>query len=174
MKSCELCKSGARMYCESDQASLCWDCDAKVHSANFLVARHSRSLLCHVCQSPTPWNASGARVGRPVSMCENCFAVKHNRVQEEENEGDNCNEIDTEEDEYGDDEKEDVDDEEGDNQVVPWSPTPPPPPAESSSSSEESSNRHEWEFESLLNVTIKIRNQFSTDMVEWVLSSSFT
>ncbi|CAL5394368.1 unnamed protein product [Camellia sinensis] len=141
MKSCELCKSAARMYCESDQASLCWDCDAKVHSANFLVARHSRSLLCHVCQSPTPWNASGARVGRTVSVCESCFEVKDNRVDEEENEGDNYNEIDTEEDEYGDDEKEDADDEEGDNQVVPWSSTPPPPPAESSSSSEESSNR---------------------------------
>ncbi|KAL4347120.1 hypothetical protein GQ457_17G024250 [Hibiscus cannabinus] len=37
MKSCELCMSAATTYCESDQASLCWHCDAKVHGANFLV-----------------------------------------------------------------------------------------------------------------------------------------
>ncbi|KAK3014362.1 hypothetical protein RJ639_009084 [Escallonia herrerae] len=47
MKRCELCNSIARMYCESDQASLCWDCDARIHSANFLVAKHLRTLLCH-------------------------------------------------------------------------------------------------------------------------------
>ncbi|KAF4392698.1 hypothetical protein G4B88_029437 [Cannabis sativa] len=58
MKDCELCGLRARMYCESDQASLCWDCDEKVHGANFLVAKHSRSLLCHVCNFPTPWMAS--------------------------------------------------------------------------------------------------------------------
>ncbi|KAM0059041.1 putative transcription factor interactor and regulator Znf-B family [Helianthus debilis subsp. tardiflorus] len=46
MKTCELCKSAAKIYCDSDQASLCWTCDNKVHSANFLVARHSRTLLC--------------------------------------------------------------------------------------------------------------------------------
>ena len=55
MKKCELCNSLAKMHCDSDQASLCWDCDAKVHAANFLVAKHSRTLLCHLCQSFTPW-----------------------------------------------------------------------------------------------------------------------
>ncbi|KAB1210083.1 hypothetical protein CJ030_MR6G011341 [Morella rubra] len=60
MKKCELCKVPARTYCESDQASLCWDCDAKVHGANFLVARHYRTLLCHACQSQTPWKASAS------------------------------------------------------------------------------------------------------------------
>ncbi|PPD68770.1 hypothetical protein GOBAR_DD34352 [Gossypium barbadense] len=54
MKSCELCKLAATTSCESDQASLCWDCDAVVHGANFLVARHVRCLLCHACQSLTP------------------------------------------------------------------------------------------------------------------------
>ncbi|KAK3032626.1 hypothetical protein RJ639_036586 [Escallonia herrerae] len=58
MKRCELCNSIARMYCESDQASLCWDCDARIHSANFLVAKHLRTLLCHSCQSMTPWTGS--------------------------------------------------------------------------------------------------------------------
>ncbi|KAL7000257.1 hypothetical protein U1Q18_001405 [Sarracenia purpurea var. burkii] len=159
MKSCELCKSAARMYCESDQASLCWDCDAKVHSANFLVARHSRSLLCHVCQSPTAWNASGLKLGPTVSVCESCVrgceGVK-NRSGDEESERENDAEIEREDDEYDDDdhleddedenevddEEASGDDEDGDNQVVPWSSMPPSPPLPaSSSSSEESSNK---------------------------------
>ncbi|XP_076909714.1 uncharacterized protein LOC143567087 [Bidens hawaiensis] len=106
MKSCELCKSLAKIYCESDHASLCWTCDSKVHSANFLVARHSRSLLCRVCQSPTPWTASGEKLGpSAVSICENC-------VREEGNDDDDANE----------------------NQVVPLSYTAPPAASASSSS----------------------------------------
>ncbi|KAG9160897.1 hypothetical protein Leryth_008724 [Lithospermum erythrorhizon] len=62
MKKCELCHSVARMYCESDQATLCWDCDSRVHSANFLVSKHSRILLCRSCQSLTPWSASGPKL----------------------------------------------------------------------------------------------------------------
>ncbi|KAI4322594.1 hypothetical protein L6164_022271 [Bauhinia variegata] len=151
MKNCELCKVPARTFCESDEASLCWDCDAKVHGANFLVARHSRTLLCHACQSPTPWKASGAKLGNAVSVCESCAGgMKVNNEGTEESEGNNDNEIDTEDDldddDYDDDSMagEDDDavggDEDGDNQVVPWSSTPPPPSA-SYSSSEESANR---------------------------------
>ncbi|XP_031405114.1 zinc finger protein CONSTANS-LIKE 2-like isoform X2 [Punica granatum] len=72
-KLCELCGRPARMYCESDEASLCWDCDETVHSANFLVAKHSRTLLCRVCQSPTPWAAAGPKLGPTVSVCDGCF-----------------------------------------------------------------------------------------------------
>ncbi|KAA8526456.1 hypothetical protein F0562_008341 [Nyssa sinensis] len=127
------------MFCESDQASLCWDCDAEVHSANFLVARHSRSLLCHACQSPTAWSASGSKLGRTVSVCnscaEGCEGMKDDRGGgEEESQGGNDDEIDAEDDYEGDDDDEDDDDddelsgddEDGDNQVVPWSSTPPP------------------------------------------------
>ncbi|CBI17993.3 unnamed protein product, partial [Vitis vinifera] len=128
MKGCELCGCPARMYCESDQASLCWDCDAKVHGANFLVARHSRSLLCHVCRSPTPWRASGAKLGHTVSVCERC-----------DDEYDDDDDVEDEEEEEEEDDDFGGDDEDGDNQVVPWSSTPPPPEA-SSSSSEESLN----------------------------------
>ncbi|KAE9616832.1 hypothetical protein Lal_00034147 [Lupinus albus] len=71
-KICELCNVPARIFCDSDQATLCWDCDAQVHAANFLVARHSRTLLCHTCYSLTPWKASGARLGNTVSFCHNC------------------------------------------------------------------------------------------------------
>ncbi|RWW84434.1 hypothetical protein BHE74_00006970 [Ensete ventricosum] len=75
VKQCELCDRSARMHCESDQASLCWECDAKVHGANFLVARHSRWLLCQSCQSPTPWRAEGARPGHAISTCQRCAVV---------------------------------------------------------------------------------------------------
>ncbi|ESQ54544.1 hypothetical protein EUTSA_v10026046mg [Eutrema salsugineum] len=75
-KKCDLCDGVARMYCESDQASLCWDCDGKVHGANFLVAKHTRCLLCSACQSPTPWKASGLRLGPTFSVCDSCVALK--------------------------------------------------------------------------------------------------
>ncbi|KAL4569793.1 hypothetical protein LXL04_025436 [Taraxacum kok-saghyz] len=139
MKSCELCKSSARIYCESDQASLCWSCDAKVHSANFLVARHSRNLLCRVCQSPTPWTASGEKLGpSTASVCEKCVVDGTSDDDDDREDIQGANYDD--EDEYdGDEDGEnelDMEDEDGDdNQVVPLSSTPPP--AASSSSSEE-------------------------------------
>ncbi|CAN0921724.1 B-box zinc finger protein 32 [Linum grandiflorum] len=71
MKNCELCKSPARTYCKSDD-SLCWSCDAKVHEANFLVVRHSRTLLCQLCQSATPWQAAGSKLGNTISFCLHC------------------------------------------------------------------------------------------------------
>ncbi|CAN1220417.1 B-box domain protein 31 [Linum perenne] len=141
MKKCELCKSPARTYCESDDASLCWSCDAKVHGANFLVARHSRTLLCQSCQSATPWQAAGAKLGNTVSLCLRCANGDtneslhlHHRVEVEESE--------TEDEDYDEEEVEEDDEEEGDNQVVPWSSssasTPPPPAASDSSDGDES------------------------------------
>ncbi|GAB2274851.1 hypothetical protein Dimus_009623 [Dionaea muscipula] len=146
MKNCELCISPARIYCDSDQASLCWDCDSKIHGANFLVTRHSRTLLCHVCQSPTPWSASGAKLAPTVSVCEACVVAGYKPdnagslfheggggSSEDEIRGGEELEIGSEE-EDGDDS--DYDEDEGGNQVVPWS----PPPAITSLNSEESSN----------------------------------
>ncbi|PKA47929.1 Putative zinc finger protein CONSTANS-LIKE 11 [Apostasia shenzhenica] len=155
MKACSLCHRAARMYCESDQASLCWECDAKVHGANFLVARHSRELLCRCCQAPTPWRAAGARLSHTVSLCERCASVgrevsatKANEgqgealgVEEDDNRMTDDDDFDDDDDiDDGDEEDRDVEEEEeedGENQVVPWTLTPPP--AASSSSSEESS-----------------------------------
>nr|GMD38454.1 zinc finger protein CONSTANS-LIKE 1-like [Ipomoea batatas] len=114
-KRCELCQGVAKTFCESDQANLCWNCDAKVHSANFLVERHSRLLLCNVCHSPTSWSASGAKLGFAASVCGSCVADTGRRRQEAE-----------------------AEESQGDIQVVPWSSTPPP--AISSSSSEDSSH----------------------------------
>ena len=137
MKSCELCKLVATTYCESDQASLCWDCDAKVHGANFLVARHVRCLLCLTCQSLTPWRAAGAKLGHTVSVCERC--VNGGEREESEAENDDDHHDDEEKADSDDDVSVDVDvEEKGDNQVVPWSTVSnTPPPASSSSSSED-------------------------------------
>ncbi|CAD5172254.1 unnamed protein product [Musa acuminata subsp. malaccensis] len=158
VRQCELCDRAARIHCESDQASLCWECDAKVHGANFLVARHSRCLLCRSCQSPTQWRAEGARLGLTVSVCERCAATASARgrkegggggeeVEEEQGEG-GGREEDEEDEEEEEEEEEDDDDEgegeeedEGDNQVVPWSLTPPPVTSSSSSEGEEESGR---------------------------------
>ncbi|XP_016445560.1 B-box zinc finger protein 32-like [Nicotiana tabacum] len=52
-KLCELCNDQAALFCTSDSAFLCFHCDAKVHQANFLVARHLRFTLCSHCNSIT-------------------------------------------------------------------------------------------------------------------------
>ncbi|KAK8627166.1 hypothetical protein V6N13_134788 [Hibiscus sabdariffa] len=143
MKSCELCKLAAKTYCESDRASLCWDCDAVVHGANFLVARHARCLLCHACQSLTPWRATGSKLGHTVSVCEGCVTGGDREESEVENDdegGRNDDGEGDEEEEEGADSDDDVsieeDVEDGNNQVVPWSTVAnTPPPASSSSSS---------------------------------------
>ncbi|KAL3643361.1 hypothetical protein CASFOL_014176 [Castilleja foliolosa] len=114
MKKCELCKKVARMYCNSDEASLCWDCDSRVHAANFLVAKHTRTLLCHACQSPTSWTGSGPKLGPTVSVCGQCDPG----IRRTE------------------------DDDDGENQVVPLSPPPSFASSSSTSSTEESSSYH--------------------------------
>ncbi|CAN8326100.1 unnamed protein product [Cochlearia groenlandica] len=164
-KKCDLCKGVARMYCESDQASLCFDCDGKVHGANFLVAKHTRCLLCSSCQSLTPWKATGLRLGPTFSVCDSCVALKSaggtsdastNRISTEmngfdyesdrivEDDGDGAESYDDDEDEEEDDEYSDEDDEDDDvdeeeeeaeNQVVPWSAAAEEIPMMSSSSS---------------------------------------
>lgn len=157
MKKCELCDSPAKMFCESDQASLCWDCDAQVHGANFLVAKHSRRLLCHVCQSLTPWSGSGPKLLPTVSVCDRCVnSCNQNEGRNEENDGDDDDDLDRDDnteddddDDGGDDNDDDddgggdgdedqvnIDEDDEENQVVPWSSTPPPQ-ASSSSTSEE-------------------------------------
>ncbi|KAI8000151.1 B-box zinc finger protein 32 [Camellia lanceoleosa] len=133
MKKCELCNSVARMYCDSDRAILCWDCDSKVHAANFLVAKHSRTLLCHACQSPTPWTASGPKLGPTVSVCESCVHTNNktttNDDDDDDDDDDEENGIendDEDEDEDGDDSS-DEDEDDGENQVVPLALMAPPP-----------------------------------------------
>ncbi|CAB4272002.1 unnamed protein product [Prunus armeniaca] len=62
---CELCDQEASLYCPSDSAFLCSRCDARVHQANFLVARHIRQSICYNCKG-----LAGSRNLR--SLCSSC------------------------------------------------------------------------------------------------------
>lgn len=72
-RNCELCTAEAKVYCPSDSAFLCRSCDAKVHGANFLVARHLRSSLCSNCGSSDGKRFSGAGISFPArNLCRSC------------------------------------------------------------------------------------------------------
>ncbi|KAG5016421.1 hypothetical protein JHK82_022079 [Glycine max] len=72
-KTCELCDQQASLYCPSDSAFLCSDCDAAVHAANFLVARHLRRLLCSKCNRFAGFHISSGAISRHLSStCSSC------------------------------------------------------------------------------------------------------
>ncbi|XP_051128460.1 zinc finger protein CONSTANS-LIKE 1-like [Andrographis paniculata] len=108
MKKCELCKKAARIYCDSDKASLCWDCDSRVHSANSIVTKHTRVLLCRACRTPTPWTGSGPRLAPTVALCVACV---RNGYDKDEDEDEEIKDFSI---------RNDNDDDDGENQVVPW------------------------------------------------------
>ncbi|KAK8572676.1 hypothetical protein V6N13_048251 [Hibiscus sabdariffa] len=74
---CELCKEEASVYCSADSAFLCWNCDYKVHHANFLVSRHVRRILCtnckSFCQSEHLW---GFQSQSSHHLCKACSSEK--------------------------------------------------------------------------------------------------
>ncbi|XP_073003366.1 uncharacterized protein [Typha latifolia] len=76
LRRCELCEAEASVYCEPDAAFLCWACDATVHGANFLVARHVRRVACGACRSVESGrriSGAGACAADPVrSVCRAC------------------------------------------------------------------------------------------------------
>ncbi|CAM8978951.1 unnamed protein product [Rhodiola kirilowii] len=136
-RRCELCSDLATMYCESDSASLCLRCDETVHGANFLVAKHERSLLCSVCQSVTCWKASGPRLGRTVSVCDVCVCARSGEkidlkeddevsaeevvVESRDHSAADDDEPDASSDDDADEDEEIEEDDDEENQVVPWS-----------------------------------------------------
>ncbi|KAH7564880.1 hypothetical protein ACOSQ2_021557 [Xanthoceras sorbifolium] len=75
-RACELCGREASLYCDSDSAFLCRSCDAAVHQANFIVARHLRQPLCSKCKSLTGSFVSGATAAGSDStrrfLCKSC------------------------------------------------------------------------------------------------------
>ncbi|KAL3632811.1 hypothetical protein CASFOL_025795 [Castilleja foliolosa] len=74
MKSrhCELCNAAAAVYCPSDAAFLCRSCDAKVHDANFLVARHVRQSVCSNCKNFTGQEFAGVGSQPHRAICNSC------------------------------------------------------------------------------------------------------
>ncbi|KAK7261065.1 hypothetical protein RIF29_27368 [Crotalaria pallida] len=59
----------AAVYCKSDSARLCLNCDGCVHSANALSHRHSRCLLCDKCNSQT---AIVHCMDHKLTLCQDC------------------------------------------------------------------------------------------------------
>ncbi|GER48260.1 zinc finger protein CONSTANS-LIKE protein [Striga asiatica] len=72
---CDFCgEQRAVVYCRSDEASLCLSCDRKVHSANALSRRHSRTLVCDwCCRQPALIRC----VEEQKSLCECCDWTCH-------------------------------------------------------------------------------------------------
>ncbi|CAI9772723.1 unnamed protein product [Fraxinus pennsylvanica] len=67
---CEFCgEVSAVVYCKSDSAKLCLQCDSRVHSANSLSCRHPRSLICDKCSSQA---ATVRCIEDKLSLCEDC------------------------------------------------------------------------------------------------------
>ncbi|KAJ8449191.1 hypothetical protein Cgig2_027193 [Carnegiea gigantea] len=67
---CELCgQARAVVYCKSDSARLCLQCDIHVHTANSLSLRHRRSLICDKCNSQP---ATTRCIDEALCICEGC------------------------------------------------------------------------------------------------------
>ncbi|KAG8386995.1 hypothetical protein BUALT_Bualt03G0206500 [Buddleja alternifolia] len=83
---CESCGVvRAMVYCKSDSARLCLQCDGSVHSANALSCRHLRSLICDRCSSQA---ALVRCLDDNLSLCSacdsgpiGCFRSGHRRVK---------------------------------------------------------------------------------------------
>ncbi|XP_010449953.1 PREDICTED: putative zinc finger protein CONSTANS-LIKE 11 [Camelina sativa] len=73
---CDYCGTEkALIYCKSDLAKLCLNCDVNVHSANPLSQRHTRSLLCEKCfLQPTVIHCMNEK----VSLCQGCHWTASN------------------------------------------------------------------------------------------------
>ncbi|PKA67063.1 Zinc finger protein CONSTANS-LIKE 4 [Apostasia shenzhenica] len=71
-RECELCDREASLYCEADAAFLCWACDAQVHGANFLVARHVRAISCSGCGEMAAGNVNGPGSAPIRALCRSC------------------------------------------------------------------------------------------------------
>eukprot|EP01018_Ginkgo_biloba_P014176 Gb_39551 [translate_table: standard] len=75
---CELCRKQATLYCEADSAFLCWECDVKVHEANFLVAKHGRIVLCCKCNQFSGKCTSGPCPLGIQALCGACCKFELN------------------------------------------------------------------------------------------------
>lgn len=74
-KVCEFCvASRPVVYCKSDAAHLCLSCDAKIHSANALSGRHSRTLLCESCRYRRAYVRCSTH---QIFMCRGCDRSQH-------------------------------------------------------------------------------------------------
>ncbi|KFK23130.1 hypothetical protein AALP_AAs61551U000400 [Arabis alpina] len=73
---CDYCGTErALVYCKSDSAKLCLNCDICVHSANPVSLKHTRSLLCEKCfLQPALFHC----LNEKVSLCQECHWTASN------------------------------------------------------------------------------------------------
>ncbi|CAI5998952.1 unnamed protein product [Closterium sp. NIES-64] len=73
---CALCPAPATVHCPADSANLCASCDLTVHSANTIVHRHVRTVLCRCCAAPTTVQICGlpaSTAATPPCICASCM-----------------------------------------------------------------------------------------------------
>ncbi|CAI8611244.1 unnamed protein product [Vicia faba] len=70
--SCKLCS--AALFCHSDSAFLCIDCDSRIHSGNKLSTRHERVWMCEVCEQAP---ASVTCKADAAALCVTCDSDIH-------------------------------------------------------------------------------------------------
>ncbi|KDP41828.1 hypothetical protein JCGZ_26846 [Jatropha curcas] len=70
IQTCDFCNlKAAVLFCKADSAKLCLVCDQKVHSANALSLKHTRSLICDNCGDEL---ASIQGVNDNLILCHDC------------------------------------------------------------------------------------------------------
>ncbi|XP_038993869.1 zinc finger protein CONSTANS-LIKE 4-like isoform X1 [Hibiscus syriacus] len=86
-KLCDSCKSAtATLFCSSESAFLCSNCDSKIHAANKLASRHARVLVCEVCEQAPAHVTCKADAAALCVTCDrdihsaNPLARRHERV----------------------------------------------------------------------------------------------
>ncbi|XVF35716.1 hypothetical protein REPUB_Repub18cG0170100 [Reevesia pubescens] len=86
-KLCDSCKSAtANIFCRSDSAFLCSNCDSKIHAANNLASRHARVSVCEVCEQAPAHVTCKADAAALCITCDryihsaNPLARRHERV----------------------------------------------------------------------------------------------
>ncbi|XP_058754941.1 zinc finger protein CONSTANS-LIKE 5 [Vicia villosa] len=74
-KLCDSCKlSSAALFCHSDSAFLCINCDSRIHSGNKLSTRHERVWMCEVCEQAP---ASVTCKADAAALCVTCDSDIH-------------------------------------------------------------------------------------------------
>ncbi|XP_028084223.1 zinc finger protein CONSTANS-LIKE 10-like [Camellia sinensis] len=72
---CDLCRDQRSMvYCQSDNACLCFSRDWNVHSTNVISRCHSRTHVCERCNSQL---AIIRCIEEEISFCSNCYWIGH-------------------------------------------------------------------------------------------------
>ncbi|XP_004300952.1 PREDICTED: zinc finger protein CONSTANS-LIKE 15-like isoform X2 [Fragaria vesca subsp. vesca] len=69
---CDFCStSSAAVHCKADVAHLCLSCDSELHSANQVVNRHPRTILCDSCNHLSAYDGCLDHGGGGL-MCHLC------------------------------------------------------------------------------------------------------